>query len=332
MMKQLIEGFGPQLQESLEIAKTAKLSPITHPVHNIVIAGMGGSGIGGTIISALTAGDCTVPMVISKSYDIPAFVNEHTLFIACSFSGNTEETLTALDAALAQKAKIVTITSGGKMGEFARKNGCDLITIPGRSNSPRASIGYSFVQILKVLHTYGLIKSDYSSDIIASISLLASNEAAIQQKASDIAAKLKGKLPILYADNKLEGVLVRTMQQIAENAKHLSHVNVFPEMNHNELVGWEHPKEIYANATLILVRSSFEHPRTTMRLEICKEIFAKHVATIIELEAKGQSFTEQCLYLIHLLDWVSFYLAELNHVDPFPVDVINYLKDELAKK
>lgn len=331
-MQQLIEGFGPQLEESLEIAKNASLSAASNPIQNIVIAGMGGSGIGGTLVSALAADDISVPISIVKSYDIPAFVSVNTLFIACSFSGNTEETLSAVEVAQAKGAKIVCITSGGKLGQFAAANGADVISIPGRSNSPRASIGYGLVQLFKIFHFYKLTKSDYSQELNAAIALLKAESEGIKSEAKALAKAMKGKLPILYGDSKLEGVLVRTMQQIAENSKQLSHVNVFPEMNHNELVGWKYPTEIYSNAVLILARCAFEHPRSAMRIEICKGIFEKVVPQTIELHAKGKSFTEQSLYLIHLLDWVSFYLAELNDVDPFPVDVINYLKDELGKK
>ena len=331
MMKDLIQGFGPQLIEALQIAENAKLSPAKAPIHNIVIAGMGGSGIGGTLIKALTGDEVTVPIDVSKSYDVPAYINQHTLFIACSFSGNTEETLAAADKAKAKGAQIVAITSGGKMGEFAAENGYDQITIPGRSNSPRASIGYSFVQIFLILKHFGLISSNHFEEVKAAAALLDTESAGIHAKAKELTAFFTNKLPILYADAKMEAVLVRAQQQIAENSKQLSHVNVFPEMNHNELVGWDHAKVIYANAATLLVHTSNDHPRTTIRMKVCKDIFEKVAGKVLELEAKGSSFLEQCVYIINILDWTSFYLAEVNGVDPFPVDVINFLKNELSK-
>lgn len=331
MMKDLIQGFGPQLDEALNIASQATLSAPKAPVHNVVIAGMGGSGIGGTLIKALTSEEVTVPIDVSKSYDVPAYINQHTLFIACSFSGNTEETLSAAEKARAKGAQIVAITAGGKMGEFTSAHGYDTILIPGRSNSPRASIGYSFVQIFLILKHYGLIPTNHFDEVKATIALLQAEASGIQAKALELTAFFKDKLPVLYGDTKMEAVLVRAQQQIAENSKQLSHVNVFPEMNHNELVGWKYADVIFKNVATLLVRTSYDHPRTTIRMNVCKDIFAKVAGPVMELEAKGKSLVEQSIYVINVLDWVSFYLAEENQVDPFPVDVINFLKNELSK-
>lgn len=330
-MKELIEGFSAQLLESIKIADSAILASPSAPIQNVVIAGMGGSGIGGTLIKALTNDEVKVPIDVSKSYDVPAYINQNTLFIACSFSGNTEETLAAADKAKAKGAQIVAITSGGKMGAFVSANGYSSITIPGRSNSPRASIGYSFVQIFHILHHYGLIPSRHFEEIEASAQNLTDNSAEIQKVSKELTTYFKDKLPILYGDSKVEAVLIRSQQQIAENSKHLSHVNVFPEMNHNELVGWKYPNVVFSNASTVLVRTSFDHPRTSVRLDVCKDIFTKVAGSVYELHAKGNSFIEQSIYLINVLDWTSFHLAEANNVDPFPVDVINFLKDELAK-
>lgn len=331
MMKDLILGFGPQLLEGLAIAREASLNKPKQNISNVVIAGMGGSGIGGNLIKALTNNTCTVPIEVSKSYDIPGYVGENTLFIACSFSGNTEETLAAADLAKAKGAQIVAITSGGKMGDFAKSNGYDCIHIPGRSNSPRASIGYSFIQILLILNHFGLIPQNHFNEVEASAALLENEQKSIQAKARELTAHFKNKLPIMYGDSKMEAVLVRAQQQIAENSKQMSHVNVMPEMNHNELVGWDHAKVIFANTATLLLRTSFDHSRTSVRMNVCKGIFEKVAGKVMEIEAKGDSFLEQCMYLNHILDWTSFFLAEENDVDPFPVDVINYLKNELAK-
>jgi glucose/mannose-6-phosphate isomerase len=331
MMKELIEGFSGQLTEALSIAHNAQLSAPGAPIHNVVIAGMGGSGIGGTLIKALTSDEISVPIEVSKSYDVPGFIGKDTLFIACSFSGNTEETLSAVEKAKSMGARIIAITSGGKMGDFTQANGYDTIHIPGRSNSPRASIGYSFVQIFHILHHFGLIPSNHFQDVEAAAALLISEDEAIRKEAKELTAFFTNKLPIMYGDTRMEAVLVRAQQQIAENSKQLSHVNVFPEMNHNELVGWKFPEVIYNNAATLLVRTSYDHPRTTIRMNVCKDIFASVAGPVKEIKAKGSTLVEQSIYVIHVLDWVSFYLAEVNNVDPFPVDVINFLKNELAK-
>ena len=331
MMKSLIEGFPAQLQEALSIARNAKLSPASMPVHNVVVAGMGGSGIGGSLIKALSADELRVPLDVSKSYDIPGYVNQNTLFIACSYSGNTEETLSAVETAKDKSAQIICITSGGKLEAFAKQYGYDTILIPGHSNSPRASIGYGFIQLYHILHHFGVIPGNHAEDLEKSAALLTNESGEIRSTSLELTTYCKDKFPIIYGDSALEAVLVRAQQQIAENSKQLSHVNVFPEMNHNELVGWKYPEVLFQNASTILLRTSFDHPRTTTRLNICRDIFQNVAGSVWEIEAKGETRLQQALYLIHLLDWLSFDLAEANGVDPFPVDVINFLKNELAK-
>lgn len=331
MMDKLIAGYGAQLNEALEIAASAQLKGADQAIHNVLVAGMGGSGIGANLVQAFTADALTVPLAINKSYDLPAFVNQNTLFIACSYSGNTEETLAVTEAAHAAGARIVAITSGGKMEAFARQHGYDVIMIPGHSGSPRASIGYSYVQVLKVLNFYGLTASDYSKELAASAKLIISEQGHIQELAKTLAAAMKDRLPIVYADSKLEGVVLRGMQQIAENGKQLSHCNILPEMNHNELVGWMYAKNIFDNSLTVVLRTSHDHPRTAKRIDVCLEIFKKYSPEVLVFNAKGSSLVEQAHYFIHLLDWTSFYLAQENQVDPFPVEVIDYLKGQLAK-
>lgn len=330
-MKKLIEEFGDQLNIALKIASESKLNPATEPIHHVFVAGLGGSGIGGNLVSAIGSDSFTVPVFVSKTYTIPAFVGPNTLFLACSFSGNTEETISAIGQAIAQKAKIVCITSGGKLAQIAADNKLDIIFIPGHSNSPRASIGYGITQILHICNFYKLCPTAYTEQIGATVALLASKQADIQAEAKTLAQAMKDKFAVFYADARLDGVVVRTQQQIAENSKQLCHTNVFPEMNHNELVGWEFPEDLLAKTVVILLQTDYDHERVHIRMQVCTQIFEKKGAKVIVLKAHGSSFVEQSFYAIHLLDWVSFFLAELNQVDPFPVEVINYLKAELAK-
>ena len=331
-MKNLIQNFPAQLDEALEIASKATLKPAPQPIHNVLICGMGGSGIGANLIQTFLFDELTVPVTVSKAYNIPAFVSPNTLVLACSYSGGTEETIAGVKEAIAKGAFVVGITSGGKLGDLLKENDFEYITIPSRDASPRAGIGYAFTQLLKVFALLGLSKSDHAGEVAALSALLKSQQANIEQQGKDLATKLKGKFPILYADSRLEPVVLRTQQQIAENSKQLSHQNVFPEMNHNELVGWVFPKQLFPDTVTILLYTSFDNARTRIRMEICKDIFIKQGSEVVEFTAQGTSFIEQSVYLIHLLDWMSYYLAVENDVDPFPVEVINYLKDELSKR
>lgn len=330
-MKPLIEGFTQQLRDAIKIGQEAQVKPARHEIRNIVIAGMGGSGIGGSLVASLSQDELKVPVSSIKSYDIPAYVNEHTLFIASSFSGNTEETLESLQKALNAGAQCTAITSGGKIAKLAAEHEVEVIQIPGDSGSPRANIGYSVIQLLFILHYKGLAGTAFINQVKSLASLLEQDEEGLRSKAAKIANGIKGYLPIIYCDSRLLPVAVRIQQQLAENGKHMGHVNEFPEMNHNELVGWEHPEQILEDSKVYFLKTDYDHPRVRERFKVCRKIFEKRAANIVDLEAKGSSLLEQCFYLIHFTDWVSYFLAKANSADPFEIPAIDYLKSSLAK-
>lgn len=325
-MEKLIADFSQQLKEAIEIGRKAELTPQHYDIRNVVIAGLGGSGIGGTIVNELVFGKIKVPITVVKNYQLPEFVNEHTLVITCSYSGNTEETIHALEDGMNRMAKIVCITSGGSMERLAKKAGLDCILIPS-GMPPRSCIGYSLIQLLYVLFHYRMIDLGFEEGVKAAIKLLDKNENRIQKEAKKIAKKLNKKFPIIYACAGFEGVAIRFRQQLNENAKVLVSHNVIPEMNHNELVGWTE-KGKYA---VVILRNELDYERNQMRIDINKKVFEKYAKSIIEINSKGSSLIENTLYLIHLTDWVSFHLAELRKVDAVEVKVIDFLKGELGK-
>ncbi len=325
-MEKLIADFSQQLKEAIEIGRKAEMTPQHYDIRNVVIAGLGGSGIGGTIVNELVSGKIKVPITVVKTYQLPEFVNEHTLLITCSYSGNTEETIHALEDGMNRMAKIVCITSGGSMQKLAEKAGLDCILIPG-GMPPRACLGYSLLQLLYVLFHYRMIDLGFEEGVKAAIKLLDKNENRIQKEAKKVAKKLNKKLPIIYACAGFEGVAIRFRQQLNENSKVLSWHNVIPEMNHNELVGWTE-KGKYA---VVILRSELDYERNQMRIDINKKVIEKYAKSIVEISAKGSSLIEHTLYLIHLTDWVSYYLAELKKIDAVEVKVIDFLKGELGK-
>jgi glucose/mannose-6-phosphate isomerase len=324
-MKKLIENFPDQLREALDIANAAKLSP-KNDIRNIIITGLGGSGIGGTILTEMISEHCSVPVVINKDYFLPNFTNNNTLVIISSYSGNTEETLEAMQQALNKKAQIVCVTSGGKVEELAKQNNLDVIRIPG-GNPPRSCIGYSLVQLAKIAVHYGFAPASLLNDLKNSITLLEKESTSITTEAKAIAKILFNKIPVIYSLGSCEGVSVRFRQQINENSKMLCWHHVFPEMNHNELVGWTTRNE---NIAVITFRTSYDYKRTQKRYEVCKTVFEKYAASVNEIVAKGNSKAEQFVYLINIGDWISLYLAELKGIDPVEVKVIDHLKKELA--
>ena len=325
-MKKLVEGFTGQLQEALDIANAAVLTKKNN-IQNIVITGLGGSGIGGTILSELIQAECPVPVIVNKDYFLPDFISPNSLVIISSYSGNTEETISAMQQAIHKKAQIVCVTSGGKVQELAKQNNYDTIIIPG-GNPPRSCIGYSLVQLFKIVEFNGLVKTNLLKQVEESIILLNKENSSIKTEAMDIAKVLFGKIPVIYSLGSCEGTVVRFRQQINENSKMLCWHHTLPEMNHNELVGWTVKNNDLAVVTF---HTSFDYERTQKRYEICRTIFEKYSSSVTDIKAKGNSKLEQFLYLINIGDWISCYIADLKQIDPVEVDVITNLKNELAK-
>ncbi len=326
-MKQLVLDFPTQLQESLIIAQSYRFISPAKEFSNVVLSGLGGSGIGGSIVQNYVYGSLKIPFVINKDYFLPAFVNKHSLVIISSYSGNTEETLAAMQQAIKAKATIVCITSGGKVAEIAKKKNLDCILLPA-GMPPRSCIGYSMIQVLRIFSHFGLIKDDYIKNIKAIIKELKAEEKNIQKKASTIAQKINGKLPVIYSAADFEGVAIRFRQQLNENSKILAWHHVIPEMNHNELVGWRDKAD---DKIVIILRNEGDYERVQTRMDINKKIIRKYTPNILEITSKGKSYWERVFYIIHLTDWVSVMLADLRNVDATEVKVIDYLKGTLAK-
>lgn len=325
-MRNLIDKLPEQIKHAVEIAENAKLNEPNKTILNVCVSGLGGSGIGGTIVSQLTSGDTSVPVFVNKDYSLPAFVNEDTLFIASSYSGNTEETLFALEKAQKAGAQVACITSGGRLKKIAQEEGYNCIVIPG-GYPPRSAFGYSSVQLFRLFTHYNLIPENYLKDLKKVCGHLVSNKEAIISEATSITDNLFGKLPIIYSDASFEGIGVRFRQQINENSKMLCWHHVLPEMNHNELVAWA-PK--YPNTAVVLFRNEGDFYRNQKRMEFAKIQIQKSTSSLTEVWSKGDSIIERAYYLVYLGDWVSLLLAEKQGIDPVEVDIIGDLKSQLA--
>ena len=326
-MNDYIEGFTTQLKEAISIGEKASLKVSDKKITNVLICGLGGSGIGGSIVADIVSGQILVPISYSKDYSIPNYVDENTLVIGSSYSGNTEETLEALDECLKRKAEVAIITSGGKLISIAKKNNLNHIVIPG-GNPPRAMFAYSFTQLFFILKHYKIINNDFINNFIKGINLLDKEKENIKQQAKDLAKKIFKKTPVIYVANGGEGVAIRFRQQLNENSKVLCWHHVVPEMNHNELLGWRTNTE---NLAVIYLRNKSDYIRNQKRMDINKEVISKYTDNISDIWSMGVSALENSLYLINFGDWVSWYLSELNNVDAIEIDVINFLKDKLSK-
>lgn len=324
-MEKLIAEFSRDMRESAERNRSIGNFEVKS-FDNVLISGLGGSGIGGTILSELLANTATMPIVVNKNYDIPAWVNERTLVIACSYSGNTEETLAATERAQNQGASLAAVTSGGKLMDLARKVDMPLIELPA-GYPPRAAFGHGLVSLMALLAGCGVAPWN-PDDFVRAADHLDKHADEIRTAARSLASRLVSRIPVLYAAEGLAGVAVRWRQQINENGKMLCWHHILPEMNHNELVGWAGGDD---RMGVIFLRSSDDHPRTAIRMDLNKSIISKHTDMVEEVHANGHSRLERMYYLILFGDWLSYYLSVERQVDPVEVDVITHLKTELGK-
>ena len=336
-MYDVLKNFHNQVKGALLIAEKADVSKFRrYDFSNVIISGLGGSAIGGDLLRSYTYYESRIPVSVNRNYTLPAFADENTLVILSSYSGNTEETVSAYTQAIEKKCKIICVTSGGVVEKMAQKNKHFYVKIPG-GLQPRCALGYSFFTLLILFSKLGFIE-DKTKEIKSTVKTIedgSQNYSLLEVEknpAFKIASALFGKLPVIYSSTDvLDVVNLRWRGQISENAKILVYGNVYPEMNHNELVGWTLNEDILKKIVVIFLKDVNDNERIKARMNITSEIYKKFANNIIHLESDGKTGLDRIFDLIYLGDWVSYYLAILNNVDPTPVDSINYLKKQLEK-
>ena len=301
----------------------------------IVLCGMGGSAIGGDLVAGLVEPTAPVPFRVNRGYSLPGWVGERTLVVASSYSGGTEETLSAYGQAKERGARILAITSGGDLEADAREAGYDTVVIPG-GLQPRAALGYSLGVGLRLAQALGL--ADLEDETVAS-ALEAARDRAEQHDldesgnpARDLSEQLVGALPVVYTGvGLLEAVGMRWRTQIHENAKHPAVGNVLPELDHNEIMGFESgPESVLSTMQVLALRDADDHGQIAKRFEATRDLVEDAVGGWTEIESEGASRLDRMLSLIQLGDATSFWLAMRKNVDPTPVDTIQELKKSLA--
>lgn len=332
-----ISELPAQVQDAWEAIQAFELPPVYCEINAVVIAGMGGSAIGGSLVQALAEPECRVPIAVNRDYHLPAYVDENTLVIASSYSGNTEETLSALDEALALGAKPVALTTGGQLAEIASERGFPIVQF-SYDAQPRAAIGHSFTLLLGLLVQLGLFE-DKADDIAEASDVMLRLKRAIgpqapeaRNPAKDLARRLAGKAPTLYGAGILAPVARRWKGQFNENAKTWAAYDELPELNHNTVAGYQYPSRVNDIAFIIMLRSVLDTPQVQTRFDVTADLLKQADIDYAMVSAWGESSIAQMLSAIHYGDYVSYYLAALNEVDPTPIAAIEYLKRELAKE
>jgi len=333
-MQDLILGFPEQLETALQICKTTPIAVDGTRIKNICVMGMGGSAIGGDLVRCFLYKSLKVPMLVNRFYEAPGFIDNGSLVLISSYSGNTEETISAYRDALAKGAQVVCTSSGGEVSRLANENQHTLFKIPGGA-PPRSALGLLTVPIIYTLHASGFIDDPTAAvqEVIAVTRLLRDelNADITDNPAKQIAEKLLGKIPLIYsAVLPMEAAAMRWKGQLSENSKVMAFCNVFPELNHNEIVGWGPLQKISQLLQVIYLRDRDDHDRVDRRMEITRSVIEKHTGNVIQIASRGDSLLARMFSLIYFGDLVSLYLAALNKVNPTSIDNIDYLKTELA--
>lgn len=340
-----VESFERQCQLAYQMARAIKL-PRMKEIDNVVVLGMGGSAIGGELLRCYLADILNIPIIVLRGYEVPRWVGQRTLAIASSYSGTTEETLSAYRDARKRGARIVVQTQGGTLAKMAQKDGFAWVNItPPRYfhgaplYQPRAALGYSFFPMLGIMEKVFPVP-DQSTQVKEALSVIKKCMDAYRREVplkSNVAKKLAvacfKQMPIIYAaQERMEVVAMRWRGQLNENAKILALSNVLPEMNHNEIVGWSGVQTFTNKYPVIFLQDKGDHRQVKRRFEVMAEIIRPLCSEIYSLNSDGRGLMARLFSLICLGDFVSVYLAVLNKVDPSPVPPIAYLKAQLAAK
>ncbi|MGH2785357.1 MAG: bifunctional phosphoglucose/phosphomannose isomerase [Actinomycetota bacterium] len=319
----------------------ARAVDLTHlPDHSlltsVVVCGMGGSGIAGDVAACLATGRSSIPVVVVKGFELPAFVGPHTLVVLCSYSGGTEETLACFEQARDRGAPIVAVATGGMLAEFAHAHGAPCV-VPAAGMMPRAAFPYLAGGVLILLERLGVLP-DLTAELIETDEVLREQMATLGRAvpvddnlAKQIAGALQGRTPFIWGqEGPLTVAALRWKTQLHENAKVSAFSAAVPELTHNEIVGSSGSSVSLERVVVVALRTASEDVRVGRRLDAALRLVAPHVGAVVEAHARGSGVLARLASAVQLGDLVSVYLAFLNGVDPTPIEPIDRLKAELT--
>ena len=336
-----VAGLPEQLTAAHQAASSALSAdalPAADDIHNIVVMGMGGSGISGDVLAAVSNATLPIPVTVLKQYRTPAFVGPHTLAFAVSYSGGTEETLSMTTGALDAGARVIAVASGGALAELVTSRGGLHVACPP-GYMPRAALGALVAPLFVTLFRMGLLPNAHDllvgaqDQLTRRRNLCATVVLGAANPAREIARKIGRTIPLVYGGGALGAVAaMRWKADVNENAKAPAFWNTHPELDHNEICGFgQHGDVTRQILTLIELRHGFEHERLAPRFAGVREQVEECVAQVLEVRSEGEGRLAHLLDLMYLGDWVSCYLALENDVDPGPIPAIATLKDRLAQ-
>jgi glucose/mannose-6-phosphate isomerase len=322
-----------QLRDALWRVESAGLTSQDSP-GGLVIAGMGGSAIGGALARAALGDRASRPIVLTRGYGLPPWTTPDTTVLCVSYSGNTEETLAAFEAAGALGARRVVATTGGKLAESARADGVPVIPLPG-GFQPRVAVAYLLVVALEVAGLCGVaprvhLEIDVAAAHAEQLAAEWGPEGDEDNLAKALARGLHGTIPLIAGSGLTAPIAYRWKTQMNENVKQPAFSNELPELDHNEIVGWDSAGELGRFSAVFLADSDL-HPRIQQRIELTRGLIAAKAAATYRVESRGEHQTERLISLVLLGDLVSIYMAVLRGVDPTPIEVMERLKGELAR-
>ena len=323
-------------RDAIKRAKQVDVSERVNP-KNIVIVGMGGSAIGGEILHDWLRDTLPIPIEVCRDYTLPAYVNKDTLVFANSYSGNTEETLTAFLTAIQRKCTVAAVTSGGQLEAFCKKLQVPHVIVPS-GLQPRVAVPYMFFPLPVLMEKLGII-SNMDDELEEAIAVLekvskanAPDVATENNKPKQLAVELMGTIPVIYGFRQYNSIAHRLKAQFNENSKIPSKSDAFPELNHNETVGYEAPETLSKTHSVILIRDPQEPTEIRNRIETTKNLAFTRANKTLEITAEGKGKLAKMLSVMCTGDYASVYLAILQNKDPSPVKIIDKVKTELAKK
>ncbi|NQU82614.1 MAG: bifunctional phosphoglucose/phosphomannose isomerase [Parcubacteria group bacterium] len=323
-MREVILSFPKQFEKGIEIAKDIKIDAPSGGFENIIICGLGGSALPSNILTAYIP-DLKIPVYSHRNYGLPSQANGKSLIVCISYSGNTEETISAYEDAIKKGFKVVAIATGGKLQEIAKDNNTPIAIIPQDALQPRFALGYQSSALITILSNVGIIKNkaEQMREVAQVIDPL-----QLEDQAKKIAKKLVDKIPVVYTTDNFKAIARIWKIKFNENSKIMAFFNYFPELNHNEMVGLTNLK---GNFHFIILRDNEAHERNLKRLELFADLAKEKGASVDFIEMTGNNTLEKMVHTLVLGEWVTYFLALEYGQDPVPVKIVEEFKKRLKE-